>query len=151
MKHTSYLPLLLVSTVLSQASCRGDPTAPPTSEILPVSVQTRLAIPGEAIPTVRITGGQGNITIQVTTVGMCATVVDAGISRAPHGLAIVAHVSPNPAAICIAMVQAKAADYQGTITSLSAGSYRVRVFEGLFGATPRLIGSAVVTVSRPAV
>jgi hypothetical protein len=48
------------------------------------------------------------------------------------------------------MVQAKAADYQGTITSLSEGSYRVRIFEGLFGATPRLIGSAVVTVSRPA-
>jgi hypothetical protein len=150
MKHTSYFPLLLVSTVLSQVSCGGDPTAPPASEVLPVSVQTRLAIPGEAIPTVRISGGQGNITIQVTTIGMCATVVDAGISRRVHDLVIVSHVSPNPAAACIAMVQAKAADYQGTITSLSEGSYRVRVFEGLFGAPPRLIGSANVTVSRPA-
>lgn len=149
MRQTSYLSLLLLSTVLSQASCRGDPTAPPISEILPVSVQTRLAIPGEVIPTVSISGGRGNVTIRVTTLGMCATVVEAGVSRAPRELAIVTHVSPNPAALCIAMVQAKAADYQGTITSLSEGSYRVRVFEGLLGATPRLIASAVVTVSHP--
>jgi hypothetical protein len=148
MKHTSYLPLLLVSILLSQASCRGDLSAPPTSESMPVSVQTRMATPGETIPTVSISGGEGNVRIQVTTVGTCATIVDAGISRAPHELAIVTHVWPNPAAMCIAMVQAQAADYQGTITSLTEGRYRVRVFESLFGAAPRLIGSAVVTVSR---
>jgi hypothetical protein len=150
MKHTLFLPLLIVSTALSQASCGGDPTAPATSEILPVSVQTRLAIPGEVIPTVDISGGQGNVTIQVTTVGACATIVDAGVSRGTHELAIVAHVSPNPAANCIANLPPLAADYQGTIGSVVDGSYRVRVFESDFGAKPRLIGSAVVTVSRPA-
>jgi hypothetical protein len=150
MKHTLYLPLLLVSTLISQASCVGDPTAPPTSEILAVSVQTRLAIPGEAIPSVRISGGQGNVTINVTTVGMCATVVDAGVSRGPHELAIVTHVGPNPAALCAAILEARAADYQGTITSVPEGTYSVRLFEGIGDATPRLIGSAIVVVSRPA-
>jgi hypothetical protein len=151
MKHTLLFPLLIASTALSQASCGGDPTAPQTSEILPVSVQTRLAIPGEVIPTVRISGGQGNVVIQATTVGVCATVVDAGVSRGPHELSIVSHVSPNPAAICIAMVQPYVADYVGTIGSLAEGSYRVRVFESSFGVKPRLIGSAVVTVSRPTI
>ncbi len=150
MKHTLYLPFVLVSSVLSLASCRGDPTAPPTSEILPVSVQTRSVIPGEVIPSVRISGGQGNVTIQVTTVGMCATLVDAGVSRAPHELAVVTHVGSNPAALCAAVVEARATDYQGTITSVSEGTYRVRLFEGIADATPRLIGSAIVIVSRPA-
>jgi hypothetical protein len=150
MKHTLYLLFVLVSSVLSLASCRGDPTAPPTSEILPVSVQTRSVIPGEVIPSVRISGGQGNVTIQVTTVGMCATLVDAGVSRAPHELAVVTHVGSNPAALCAAVVEARATDYQGTITSVSEGTYRVRLFEGIADATPRLIGSAIVIVSRPA-
>jgi hypothetical protein len=149
MKHTLSLPFLLVSAVFSQASC-GDPTAPQTSETLPVSVQTREAVPGEAIPSVHISGGQGNVTIQVTTVGMCATVVDAGVSRTPHELAIVTHVGSNPAALCAAILQARAADYQGTITAVSEGTYRVRLFEGIGDATPRLIGSANVIVSRPA-
>lgn len=148
MKHTLYLPLMLVTAVLSQASCGGDTTAPPTSENLPVSVQTRLPNAGEEIPTVHISGGQGNVTIRVTTVGMCATVVAAGVSRGRNDLAVVARVSPNPAAMCTAELQATAADYEGTITSVPEGSYRVRVFEGLYGATPRLIGSAFVTVSR---
>ena len=60
MKHTLYLPFVLVSSALLLASCGGDPTAPPTSELLPVSVQTRAVIPGEVIPTVRISGGEGN-------------------------------------------------------------------------------------------
>jgi hypothetical protein len=149
MKHTLYLPLLLVSTVISQASCAGDPTAPPTSEILPVSVQTRSMIPGETIPSVRIAAGQGNVTIQVTTVGMCATIVDAGVNRGPHDLAIVTHVGSNPAALC-ALMDARATDYQGTITAVSEGTYRVRLFEGIADAAPRLIGSAIVVVSRPA-
>jgi predicted small secreted protein len=150
MKHTLYLPFLLVSAALSQASCGGDPTAPPTSEILPVSVQTRLAVPGEVIPTTHISGGQGNVTVQVTTLGACATVVGAGVRRGSHELAIVSHVSADPAAMCLADLVARATDYQGTIASLAEGSYRVRVFESFMGATPRLIGTAVVTVSRPA-
>jgi hypothetical protein len=150
MKHTSYLPLLLLTALLSQVACSGEPSAPLATEFLPVAVQTRFAIPGETIPNVRIAGGQGTITVQVTTSGVCATVVDARISRASHDLAIVTRVWANPAAACIAMVQAYAAEYQGTISSLAEGTYRVRIFEGLFDAEPRLIGSAVVTVSRPA-
>jgi hypothetical protein len=37
-----------------------------------------------------------------------------------------------------------------TIASVSEGTYRVRLFEGIADATPRLIGSAVVSISRPA-
>lgn len=124
-----------------------DPIAPPTSEQMAVSVQHRTSAPGEQVPTVRITGAQGTVTVAVTRRGMCATLVDAGISRAPGELAVVARVSSNPAALCALLNVETVVDYSGTISSVPGGLYRVRVFEAEGGGSPRLIGSATVTAS----
>jgi hypothetical protein len=76
---------------------------------------------------------------------MCATIVHAGLSRSPNELAVVARVSANPGAMCIAMESF--IDYSGTITSLAPGNYRVRVFEAEGDRDAKLIGFATVTVT----
>ncbi|SRR6266542_1591775 len=150
MKHSLFRITLLAAAVIS---CRGAAplTAPPTSESLAVSVQTRSATAGESIPTVRISGEAGAVTVKVTRAAMCGTLVNAGVSRGANALAVVAHVSTNPAADCIAVSPVSwVVDYAGTITGVAAGSYTVRVFEGAGDNEPRLIGSASVSVSKPA-
>lgn len=123
--------------------------APATSEQLAVSVHERRPNLRERVPTVRISGGTGSVTIEVTRPGMCATIVDAGLSRAPGDLAVVARVSSDPAALC-GPILTHVVDYKGTITMLSAGAYRVRVFDAGWPNNPRLIGSATVSVTAPA-
>lgn len=151
MRKTLYMYALLASSLVSCRETTGlIETAPETSEQLAVSVQDRTPNPGEPIPTVRISGGTGNVTIEVTRPGMCATVVVAGISRAPGDLAVVARVSSDPAALCAGPIFTHVVDYKGTITLLSAGAYRVRVFDAAWPDSPRLIGSATVSVSAPA-
>ncbi|SRR6266540_3865357 len=147
MKHSLFRITLLATAVIS---CRGAAplTAPPTSESLAVSVQTRSPTAGESIPTVRISGASGTVTVKVSRRAMCGTLVNAGVSRSVNVLAVVARVSTNPAADCIAMFLV--VDYAGTITGVAAGSYTVRVFEGEGDNEPRLIGTASVSVSNPA-
>ena len=123
--------------------------APATSEQLVVSAHERKPFWREPIPSVRISGGSGSVTIQVTRPGLCATVVDAGLSRAPGDLTVVARVSSDPAALCGPRLT-HVVDYEGTITMLSAGAYRVRVFDAARPNSPRLIGSATVSVKAPA-
>jgi hypothetical protein len=148
MEYPSYFRALLVLGLASQASCSEQLIAPATPEILPVSVQTRSPAPNEKIPTVQLSGGSGALTIRVTRAAMCATIVSAGVSRRGDELAIVARVSSDPLALCIGIYQV--VDYQGTITSLRAGRYQVRIFEAIADGTPQLIGSGAVTVSPPA-
>lgn len=142
MKTTSFVYLLAAGSFLS---CDGTITAPPTSEDLAVSVVHRNPIQGEQLPTVRILGGQNSVSVQVSRPGMCATLVEAGVSREPRELAVVARVSSNPAALCALIVSV--VDYAGTITAVPGGTYRVRVFEGVGDNTPQLIGSATVAVT----
>ena len=151
MNYSSAVRLLVAVGLLSQASCSDSLTAPRTSEILPVSVQTRSPVAGEIVPTVRLSGGVNSVDVRVTTTGMCATVVSAGVSRGFNELAVVAHVGPNPAALCAAVLQFLVADYQGTITAVAPGNYRVRVFEALADNPPKLIGSGTVTVTSAGV
>lgn len=151
MRKTLYMYALLASSLVSCRETTGlIAIAPATTEQLAVSVQERRPILGEPIPTVRISGGTGNVTIEVTRPGMCATVVVAGLSRAPGALAVVARVSSNPAALCAGPIFTHVVDYKSTITSLSAGAYRVRVFDAEWPNSPRLIDSATVSVSAPA-
>lgn len=147
MNYSSSLPLLLVGGLLSQTSCGEPLTAPATSEILPVSVQTRSPNTGEIVPTVRASGGMGYVAVSVTRQAMCATIVTAGVSRVGDALAVVARVSSNPAAMCIAGVQTMVVDYGGIINSVNPGTYRVRVFEVVADGEPKLIGSGTVSVS----
>jgi hypothetical protein len=148
MKHASYVALSLVGGLISQAACRGgEPVAPLTPELLPVAVQTRSPVPGEMLPVVHVTGGAGIVTIHVTTLGVCVTAVNARISRAPHDLAVVSRITFKPDIACIDDLEGHVADYQGTIMSVSEGSYRVRIFESFLGAQPRLIASTRVSVT----
>jgi len=148
MNYSSSVRLLVAVGLLSQASCSDSLTAPRTSEILPVSVQTRSPVAGEIVPTVRISGGMGYVSVSVTTTGTCATMVSAGVSRGFDKLAVVAHVGPNPAALCAAVIQPLVADYHGTITAVAPGTYQVRVFEAFADGEPKLIGSATVSVAE---
>ena len=91
----------------------------------------------------------GYVSVSVTTTGTCATMVSAGVSRRSDELAVVAHVGPNPAALCAAVLQFLVADYQGTITAVAPGIYRVRVFEAFADGVPKLIGSGTVSVAPP--
>jgi hypothetical protein len=149
MNYSSSVRLLVAVGLLSQASCSDSLTAPRTSEILPVSVQTRSPVAGEVVPSVRVSGGMGYVSVSVTTTGTCATMVSAGVSRRSDELTVVAHVGPNPAAVCAAVLQFLVADYHGTITAVAPGNYRVRVFEGFADNAPKLIGSATVSVAEP--
>jgi hypothetical protein len=121
--------------------------APLTPELLPVSVQTRSFLPGERVPIVHMSGGAGIVTIRVTTTGVCVSAVNARINRAPHDLAVVSRITFEPGIACIDDLEGYVADYQGTITSLSEGSYRVRIFESFLGAEPSLIASTRVSVT----
>ena len=147
MNYSLSLRVLLVGGLISQTSCGEALTAPATSEILPVSVQTRSPVAGEIVPTVRVSGGMGYVAVRVTTTGACATVVSAGVRRRADELAVVARVGPNPLALCAAVLQFLVADYQGTITAVAPGNYRVRVFEAFADGAPKLIGSATVSVA----
>ena len=149
MEYSSSLRLLLVGGLLSQTSCGEALTAPATSEILPVSVHTRSPNAGEIVPTVRVSGGMGYVAVSVTRTAMCATLVSAGVSRGANELAVVAHVGPNPAAMCASVLQTQVVDYGGIINAVGAGTYRVRVFEAILDGAPKLIGSATVSVAPP--
>lgn len=147
MNYSLSLRALLVVGLVSQASCSEPLTAPATSEILPVSVQTRSPVAGEIVPTVRVSGGMEYVAVSVTRPAMCATIVNAGVSRRADELAIVAHVAPNPAALCASDLPTFVVDYGGIINSVRAGTYRVRVFEAVADGEPKLIGSGTVSVS----
>ena len=151
MNYSSSVRLLVAVGLLSQASCSDSLTAPRTSEILPVSVQTRSPVAGEVVPSVRVSGGMGYVSVSVTTTGTCATMVSAGVSRGFNELTVVAHVGPNPAALCAAVLQFLVADYHGTITAVAPGTYRVRVFEAFADNAPKLSGSGMVSVTSAGV
>jgi hypothetical protein len=145
MKKTSFMFLMVVGGLVACDESTGIPATP---EPLAVSLQTRSWTQGEPVRLVSITGGVAAVTMKVTRPGFCATRVEAGLSREPGDLTVVAHVSYNPAAICPAVITVL--DYTGTISNLMAGSYRVRVFEEESGTT-HLLGSAVVSVSSSAI
>ena len=85
----------------------------------------------------------------VTQRWMCGARVTAGVNRAPGELAIVVRqILPDSSVVCAPMIVVL--DYTGTISGLSAGSYRVRVFEAQSNTRSRLLGSATVSVSTPA-
>jgi hypothetical protein len=152
MNRSLSLRLLLAVGLLSQASCTERLTAPATSENLPVAVQTRSPSVGEVVPAVRVSGGMGYVAVSVTRAAAGCATVSAGVSRGTNELAVVAHVTPkapNPAALCAAVLPNLVVDYSGIINSVGAGTYRVRVFEGLADGAPTLIGSATVSVAQP--
>jgi len=149
MKPPPVLPVLALT--LFGLGCRNtEPVAPKASEPFPVSVQTRTAAEGEAIPTIHASPGAGSITIRVTRRAMCATLVSAAVSRGVDEIDVVSQVSADPTANCAPILAREVVDYAGTVRALSAGTYRVRVFEGEGDRTPEFIGTVSVTVPSPA-
>ncbi len=141
------LTILFLS--VSLISCREPAPVllPSTSEQLTLSIQANPA-GGDPLPRVRISAGSGSVTMVVTQRWMCGGRVTAGVNRAPGDLAIVVRqLMPDSSVVCAPMIAVL--DYTGTITGLSAGSYRVRVFEAQSNGS-RLLGSATVSVSTPA-
>ena len=134
---------------VSLISCREPAPVllPSTSEQLALSMQPNPA-GGDPLPRVRISAGSGSVSMVVTQRWMCGGRVTAGVNRAPGDLAIVVRQILDSSVVCAPMIAVL--DYTGTITGLSAGSYRVRVFEAQSNIRSRLLGSATVSVSTPA-
>lgn len=148
MKPKIFATLIVAAITAAQVGCiGGNPTAPRATEPLLVSVQTRPATPGEPVPAVYASSVLGNLVIRVTRPVMCALAVSAAVSRAPHRIDIVSHVSPSPATLCAGDLSSMVVDYTGSVGSLAQGPYLVRVFEGEGDGTPRFIGSATVNLS----
>lgn len=147
MKRSFSVLSVLGIMLLVASGCRSpEPVAPKVSESLSVSVQTRTAAQSELIPTIHASPGTASVTIRVTRAAMCATLVSAAVSRGVGELDVVSQVSAHPAANCAPIPARTVVDYTGTVNSLSAGAYRVRVFEGEGDRTPRFIGSVAITV-----
>jgi len=142
---------ILAATLALQLGCGHTEslTAPQATEPFPVTIRTRTPAQGETIPTIRAVAGPGSITITVTRVAMCATEVNAAVRRSPSHLDIVAHVWPNPGALCLASVSNAVVDYTGTVISLAPGPYLVRVFDGNTEGSPPFIGSLSISVPSP--
>ena len=142
---------ILAATVALQLSCgqTESPTAPEATEPFPVTIQTREAAKGEAVPTVHAVAGAGSITIRVTRRALCATIVDATVRRGTGQVDIVAHVWPNPAALCAAVLSNTVVDYTGTLSALPSGPYLIRVFDGNTNGSPPFIGSVTINVPAP--
>ena len=142
------LPTILFLSV-SLISCRepAPVLVPSTSEQLALSIQPNPA-DVDPLPRVRISAGSGSVSIVVTQRWMCGGRVTVGVNRAPGDLTIVVRqLMPDSSVVCAPMIAVL--DYTGTITGLSAGTYRVRVFEAQSNGS-RLLGSATVSVSTPA-
>jgi hypothetical protein len=151
MKTPMSVVSVLAITLLVAPGCRSsEPVAPNASEPLPVSVQTRTAAQNELIPAIHASPGPGSVTIRVTRGAMCATLVSAAVNRGAGAVDIVSRVSADPTANCAPNPVRQVVDYTGAVNSLSAGTYRIRVFEGEGDRTPKFIGSASVTVPSPA-
>lgn len=142
---------VFVVTLLVAPGCRSSElVAPNASEPIAVSVQDRTAPDGERIPRIYVSASAGSVAVRVTRGALCGTRVNAAVNRGAGEVDVVSHVSANPSLLCAPTPARAVVDYAGTVSSLSAGRYRIRVFEGVGDGTPRFIGSAFVTVPRPA-
>ena len=151
MKPSLSVLSVLAITLLVAPGCRSsEPVAPNASEPLPVSVQTRTAAQSDLIPTIHASPSAGSVTIRVTRGAMCATLVSAAVNRGVGEVDVVSRISADPTANCAPIPAREVVDYTGTVNSLSAGTYRIRIFEGEGDRTPKFIGSASVTVPSPA-
>jgi hypothetical protein len=77
---------------------------------------------------------------------MCATIVNAFIARGPNRLAIVSHVSGNPAANCTTIPPNEVVDYAGTVFGLPPGAYLIQIFEGEGDGPAAFMGSLSINV-----
>jgi hypothetical protein len=141
--------LTVLFLCVSLISCRepAPMLLPSTSEQLDLSILPNPA-GGDPLPRVLISAGSGSVSVVVTERWMCGGRVTAGVNRAPGDLAVVLRQVLDSTVACAPMIAVL--DYTGTITGLSAGSYRVRVFEAQSNTRSRLLGSATVSVSTPA-
>jgi hypothetical protein len=150
MKRSVSVLSVLIITLLVAPGCRtSEPVSPSATEPLPVSVRTRTAAQRELIPTINAVPGAGSVTIRVTRGAMCATLVRAAVNRGVGEIDLVSQVSADPTANCAPIPVRQVVDYTGTVDSLSAGAYRVRVFEGEGDGPPKFMGSASITVPLP--
>lgn len=143
--------LTVFLTSANLIACREPPAMllPSTSEPLALSIQPNHTGAGDRIPSVRISGGSGSVTMVLTQRWICGGHVSAGVSRAAGDLAIVVRqILPDSAVACAMSIAVL--DYTGTIAGLSSGSYRVRVFE-VHRDRSRIIGSSTVPVTAVAI
>ena len=154
-RSTVVASVLLVAVVVATA-CSGAGTGPAPevllasdaeiSELLPLSVEHRALRTGEHVPSVSVTPGRRALGVAVSRIAFCLTQASAAFARAAGELTVVARVSSHPAALCSPNSGDWIVDYSGTIESLTAGRYRVFVYEGIADGRPKLLWAGSVTV-----
>jgi hypothetical protein len=137
---------------LAAMSCT-DPVAPPSAptgqlEPLTAVITSRYRSSGEKLPNVTVFGGRGTVTVQVSTLGPCAPIVNAGVARSAGSLDVVATIWPNPIVDCVTDDQS-VESYVVVIPRMAAGFYTVRVFQRMGDAAPSFVGQARAAVSPP--
>lgn len=115
------------------------------SEPLALSVRHRAPAARERLPMVRVEPAAGTVHVRVNRAAFCNTQARATIARSPGRLIIVARVGADPAAQCTQGFSS-VVEYEGVVSGLAPGRYRVWVHEAVGDGRPRLVAVATVTV-----
>lgn len=150
MKH-SITRAALIAVMAAGAAC-AEPTAAfidVPDDLLPVSLVTgevRTVASAPEPPRVTLEAVSNGLRFKVTRSWLCAMIGSAGYQIQSVGastMTIVASVSPNPAALCAAVVGEQ--DYSGTVPATSGRTYTVRFYEQVGDGRARLLRTESVT------
>ncbi|MEO5588778.1 MAG: hypothetical protein ABIS03_04260 [Gemmatimonadaceae bacterium] len=136
--------VVVLAFALGMVGC-SEPVAPDVTQTISITSQQRLAIGATNVPALGVTAQPGAISFTVTSRAVCGK-VEAGISRIGGEIAVTANLFSEPAWLCVDLTN-WVVDYSGTISDLSPGTYRVKVFERRRDDAPaEYIASQVIKV-----
>ena len=118
--------VVVLASAVVMVGC-SEPVAPDVTQPISVTHQQRLASGDTKVPALSVTALPGAIGFTVTSRAVCGR-VEAGISRVGREIAVIANLFSEPAWLCVDLTN-WVVDYSGTISDLSPGTYRVKVFE----------------------
>jgi hypothetical protein len=107
----------------------------------------RARVAGERLPVVELSAVKSEIRVKVVRQAFCATLVDAHIDRRRGRIDVVTRVASNPAALCMVNFhEGLVVEYTMTIAEVGAGTWTLRVFEGVGDDTPTFLDAGRVRV-----
>ncbi len=147
-------PALVITGALWLSACEpgaADPTAvklltdvDEVSEPLALSVRHRQPLPDERLPSVQVDAAPQAVRIRVERPAFCATIAQGAVARATGRITVIARVGSNPAVLCALVLGV--VEYDGVVSTVPPGSYRVWVYEAVGDQLPRLLSVARVSV-----
>src|SRR5687768_5388726 len=145
-------PVMVCVALALLAACDGSGSIAPLLDGIsePLALSLRIDSPGTGGPTPTATIGAvpGGVTVLGRRDVDCGTTAEGVVRRVGNEIQIIAHVRRNWLSACAEVPGVLT--YQGDVTGLDAGSYRVRLYETFLGGPARLTRSATVTVPSAA-